>query len=443
MATTAVDVEALALLSLVQVATWHDDPWLRLRRPEQTPPPGVWRTWLFLAGRGAGKTRTAAEWIRQEVMAGRARRVALVGPTAADVRDVMVRGPSGILASCERIHWPATYAPTLRRITFANGAEAMTYSAEEPERLRGPEHDLAWCDELGAWNPHRAEDAWHNLQLGLRLLGPRGDQPRQIVTTTPRRTPVVRALVAAAAAGTGEVVLARSTTFANAANLAPAFLAAVEARYAGTRLGRQELLGELIEDVEGALWSLDQIDRSRVPAAPDLVRIVVGVDPPATSEGAEAGIVVAGRSAAGEYFVLDDCSRRASPLGWATAAVAAYDRWQADAVVIEVNQGGEMATETLRRVRSTLPIRPVRASRGKFARAEPIAALYEQGRVHHAGAFPALEDQLTTWVPGEASPDRLDALVWALTELSEREPAPRLAPVALPHASPWNMGGRR
>ena len=366
-----------------------------------------------MAGRGFGKTRVGAEWIREEVMAGRMRRVALVGPTAADARDVMVEGESGLLAVCDRYNWRPKYEPSKRRITFPNGAIATTYSAEEADRLRGPQHDGAWSDEVAAWSE---PEAWDMLQFGLRL----GTNPRQIATTTPKPVKVVKDLLKQEADGV--VVVTRGSTYDNRANLAPSFLAQIIRRYEGTRLGRQELEGELLDDVLGALWTYSMIERDRVQEGPhelDWQRIVVGVDPAATNteESSETGIIVAGIDIYGAGYVLEDCSLRGTPLEWARAAVDAYDRWGADRVVAEVNNGGLMVEQTLRTVRENLPVTQVRASRGKMTRAEPVAALYEQSRVHHVGGFPQLEDQMTSYDGTGESPDRMDALVWALTHL--------------------------
>ncbi len=386
------------------------DPWAAQRRPNQTPPDGDWRTWLVLAGRGFGKTRTAAEWAREEVMAGRARRVALVAPTAADVRDVLVEGESGLLAVCERYGFRPLYEPSKRRLTFPNGAIATTYSADEPDRLRGPQHDLAVCDEVAAW---RRPEAFDMLQFGLRL----GSDPRQIVTTTPRPVPLLKRLLA-----DPTTAVTRGSTYDNRGNLAPAFLAQIVARYEGTRLGRQELLGEILDDVPGALWTLATIDAHRVAEAPaldTLTRIVIGVDPAASAgeESAETGIVVVGRDWRGDGYVLEDASLRGSPFEWGRAVVAAYDRWRADAIVAEANQGGAMVAATIQAIWDAAPVTLVHASRGKLTRAEPVSALYEQGRVHHVGAFPALEDQMTTYDGSGASPDRMDALVWGFTDV--------------------------
>jgi len=392
-----------------------DDPWADARRANQTPPDGDWRTWLVMAGRGFGKTRTGAEFIREEVMAGRMRRAALVAPTAADARDVMVEGESGLLAVCDRYGFRPKYEPSKRQLTFPNGAIAKTYSAEEADRLRGPQHDGAWSDELGAWEK---PDAWDMLQFGLRL----GVNPRQIATTTPKPRKVVRELLEQAKSGDGTVVVTRGSTYDNADNLAPPFLDAIVRRYEGTRLGRQELEGDYLDDVPGALWSLALIERDRVQIPPiddHWVRIVVAVDPAASNseDASETGIVVAGIDINGDGYVLEDCSRHGSPLEWARTAVDAYDRWQADRVIAEANNGGLMVSQTLQTVRDTLPIRLVHASRGKLTRAEPVAALYEQGRVHHVGLFSRLEDQMVSYDGSGDSPDRMDALVWAMTDL--------------------------
>lgn len=391
------------------------DVWKHVRRPEQAAPPGDWSTWLVMAGRGFGKTRTGAEWVREQVMQHGAIRIALIGPTAADARDVMVEGESGLLACCERYGIHAKYKSSKRRVEFPNGALAFLYSAEEPDRLRGPQHHRGWGDEIAAWD---YPETWDQLQFGLRL----GAHPQSLATTTPKPVHIVRSLLKAAESG--DVIVTRGSTYDNAANLSPAFLATIRAKYEGTRLGRQEIAGELLSDVEGALWSYALIDQHRIetiPAGVSLPRIVVAVDPPATSgsESAECGIAVAGFGSDGRGYVLDDRSVRGTPNEWARAAVKAFDDYRADHVIIETNQGGEMATNTLRTVRDTLPIRDVHASRGKYARAEPVSALYEQGRISHVGTFPTLEDQLATWVPDgrQPSPDRLDALVWAFTDL--------------------------
>lgn len=340
--------------------------------PHQVPPAGDWRIWLLLGGRGAGKTRAGAEWIAAQVAAGAARRVALVGPTSADVRDVMVEGESGILACAARAFRPE-YEPSKRRLTWPNGAIATTYSADEPDRLRGPQHDLAWCDEIGAW---RFPETWDMLLFGLRL----GPDPRVLATTTPRP---VRLLLELMTTGRPDVAVRRGTTYENAANLAPAFMEQIVRRYEGTRLGRQELLAELLTDVEGALWTRAMVEASKVRGAPPLARIVVGVDPAVTSgeDSDLTGIVVAGKGEDGRGYVLWSGGVRMSPDGWARKVVALYHDYGADAVVAEANQGGELVRSVLRTVDPYLPIRLVHATRGKRTRAEPVAALWEQGKV--------------------------------------------------------------
>jgi phage terminase large subunit-like protein len=411
LAASAAGRAALGALDEGQAARFlaHWPSWARLK---QMAPHGEWRVWLLLAGRGFGKTRAGAEWVRGRIEAGLARRVALVAPTAADARDVMIEGESGLAAIAPDAFRPR-YEPSRRRLTWPNGAVATAFSAEEPERLRGPQHDAAWCDELGAW---RYDAAWDNLMLGLRL----GRDPRCVVTTTPRPVRLVRLLAGAA----GDwVALTRGATRENKENLAPAFLAAIMRRYEGTRLGRQELEAELLEDVPGALWSRALLEREgvRVAAAPEMRRIVVAIDPAASAaENAdETGIIAAGLAWDGHGYVLEDLSGHFSPHQWAVRALAAYRRLEADRIVGEVNNGGDMVEATLRAVDAGAAFKAVRASRGKTLRAEPIAALYEKGRVHHVGAFPALEDQMCgfTGERGRPSPDRLDALVWALSEL--------------------------
>jgi phage terminase large subunit-like protein len=386
-------------------------------RPNQIAPDGDWDIWMVMAGRGFGKTRTGAEWVREQVCAG-VGRIALIGETAADTRDVMVEGESGLLSVYPKDERPL-YEPSKRQVTWSNGAIAKLYNATEPDQLRGPQHAIAWCDELAKWR--YARETWDQLQFGLRL----GDHPRQIVTTTPRPIALVKAIVAG---HEGRVHVTRGRTLDNRSNLAPTFLSKIEARYADTRLGRQELEGEILGDLPGALWRQDQIDIYRLGAPPEnLGRIVVSVDPAVThtDQSDEHGLVVAGiaKDNKGQQtgYVLEDASVRGSPLIWARRAIALHDKYAADGIVVEVNQGGDMVANTLRSVREGLNIIEVRATRGKHVRAEPIAALYEQGRVHHVGAFCELENQMTmitnAGFEGEGSPDRLDALVWALTEL--------------------------
>ena len=395
--------------------------WTFWARPEQLAPLSEWHTWMILAGRGAGKTRCGAEWVRRCVCGptplggGVYSRLALVAETAADARDVIVEGPAGLLA----IH-PGDFRPKFerskRRLTWPNGAVAMLYNATEPDQLRGPQHEAAWCDELAKWR--YARETWDMLQFGLRL----GERPQQVITTTPRPIPLIREFLAREGQG---VAVTRGSTYDNRANLAPGFFKSIVKRYEGTRLGRQELNAEILDDIPGALWTRAMLDAARVaPAAlPAMQRIVIGVDPAAkASKGgdktSETGIVVAGLGEDGRGYVLDDLSCRLSPAGWARKVAAAFDRHSADAIVVEINQGGAMVETVMRAERAGLPLRPVRASRGKTVRAEPIAALYEQGRVAHAGAFPALEDQMVLFTPfgieGDGAADRVDALVWAL-----------------------------
>jgi phage terminase large subunit-like protein len=390
--------------------------WPFWARPNQLPPEGDWRVWLVLAGRGFGKTRTGAEHIRARATARTASRFALVAPTAGDARDVMVEGESGILAVSPPWERPR-YEPSKRRLTWPNGAVATLFSADEPERLRGPQHDLAWCDELASW---RYPEAWDMLMLGLRL----GADPRVVVTTTPRPTKLIRGLTA-----DPTVVVTRGTTYDNRANLAPAFLGQIVRKYQGTHLGRQELLAELLENVPGALWNRGMIEATRASNAPELIRVVVAIDPATSStEGSdETGIIVAGKDQAGRGWVLADASGRFRPTEWAKTAILAYRAHCADRVVAEVNNGGDMVETTLRMIDPNVPFAAVHASRGKITRAEPVAALYEQGRVHHVGVFPHLEDQMCAFArdahgafdirSAGFSPDRVDALVWALTDL--------------------------
>ncbi|APZ55082.1 hypothetical protein Ga0080574_TMP4748 [Salipiger abyssi] len=390
----------------------------------QLPPEGDWRAWVIMGGRGAGKTRAGAEWVRSCVEGalplspGRCKRVALVGETLDQVREVMVFGESGLLACSppdRRPEWQATR----RCLVWPNGAEAMVFSAHDPEALRGPQFDAAWVDELAKWK--KARETWDMLQFALRL----GETPQVCVTTTPRNVGVLKELLAL-----GSTVVTRAKTEANRANLAASFLEEVRARYGNTRLARQELDGVLVSDVDGALWTAEMLDRAQgMPVPERFDRIVVAVDPPAGAGKASdaCGIVVAGVLCEGppqswRAVVLEDATvQGVSPTGWAEAAVAAYERWQADRVVAEVNQGGAMVETVLRQVAPQIALRQVHATRGKVARAEPVAALYEQGRVGHAGGFAALEEQMglmtAAGFQGQGSPDRVDALVWALTEL--------------------------
>lgn len=387
-------------------ASWYFD-WDYWARPSQREPDGTWwRYWLAQAGRGWGKTRVGAEWIRAQAERKACRRMALVARTAADARDVMIEGQSGILAISPPWFRPK-YEPSKRRLTWPNGVMATTYSADEPDLLRGPQHDGAWADELASW---RYPDAWDQLLFGLRL----GRNPRAVVTTTPRPTPTFKLLCSDPLCA-----VTRGKTGENAENLSPIFIDTIMRRFRGTRLGRQELDGDLLEDVPGALWKRSTLDEHRVRVAPTLVRIVVALDPAATSteDSDESGILVGGLGDDGHGYVLDDLSGRMSPEEWGSVVVSAYHKRGADRVVAETNNGGEMVERVLRVVDPTVSYRALWASRGKTTRAEPVAALYEQGRVHHVGDLGLLEDELCSWVHGDASPNRLDALVWLLTEL--------------------------
>lgn len=389
----------------------------------QLPPEGDWRTWVAMGGRGAGKTRAGAEWVRAMVEGarpeapGRARRVALVAETLDQAREVMVFGESGILA-CSPPDRRPEWIGTRRMLLWPNGAVAQIFSAHDPESLRGPQFDAAWADELAKWK--RGEEAWDMLQFALRL----GEDPRSCVTTTPRNAPVLKALL-----GQRSTVVTHAPTEANRANLAAGFLAEVQRRYAGTRLGRQELDGVLLSDAEGALWTEAMLAECQVEALPKMDRIVVAVDPPVSGHGRsdDCGIVVAGVVMQGppqgwKACVIEDATvSAASPLVWARAAIEALRRHGAERLVAEVNQGGALVEQVIRQVDPLVPYRGLHATRGKSVRAEPVAALYEQGRVHHARGLGALEDQMGLMTvrgfAGRGSPDRVDALVWALHEV--------------------------
>nr|WP_083649619.1 terminase family protein [Salaquimonas pukyongi] len=396
---------------------FHRD-WPVFLHDPQRPPEGDWRTWLALGGRGAGKTRTGAEWLTGIVhedphyLADSAGRIALIGETFQDVRQVMIEGQSGLL-SVQRKDRKPQWMPSRRLLQWHNGAVAQVFSANDPDGLRGNQFGLAWCDELAKW-PY-LEATWNMLQFCLRL----GASPRQLVTTTPRPLRLLKKLVA-----DPNTAVTRSATLDNRHHLASSFLAFVTGEYGGTRLGRQEIEGEIIEQAEGALWRLDAIDALRLKHAPPLMRIVIAVDPPASSSQTSdaCGIVAAGKAADGICYVLADATlESARPEEWANAVACLYRRLDADCVVAEVNQGGEMVRSVLMQADASLPVHMVRASRGKWLRAEPVAMLYARGRVRHAGTFRQLEDQMCDFtadgLAGGRSPDRLDALVWALHEL--------------------------
>ncbi len=377
-----------------------------------------WKTWVVLGGRGAGKTLTGAQWIRYQALGRKpiadspATRIALVGPTLGEARAVMVEGISGLLA-VHADHERPQYLSSQNKLIWPNGAVGQIFSAQEPDSLRGPQFDVAWCDELAKWS--NLKQTWDMLQFGLRL----GDHPRAVVTTTPRPVKLLKQLLA----DPGTLVT-RASTHDNAGFLAPSFIAEVEKQYGGTRLGRQEIAGELIDDNPDALFQRELIEQMRVRKTPPLVRIVVAVDPPVTSKNSSnaCGIICVGLGQDGRAYVLDDATvQRAKPTFWARKAIAVYHARAADRLVVEVNQGGEMVSTILAEVDASVAVKPVHASRGKHLRAEPVAALYEQHRVSHVGPFPALEDEMCAFeqrvATGRKSPDRVDALVWALHEL--------------------------
>lgn len=374
-------------------------------RDNQRLPPGTWRTWLILAGRGYGKTRTGAETVR--IWSKSYRYVNIIGATADDARDIMIDGESGILAVCPPNERPR-YVKSERRLEWPSGCVSLIFTADEPERLRGKQSDKLWADELAAW---RYSESWDQAMFGLRL----GDNPQAIVTTTPKPTKIIKDLMK-----DPDTYLTRGTTYENRVNLAPAFFSQIIRKYEGTRLGRQELNAEILDDNPDALWQRSWIDDNRVTKIPDLSLVVVGVDPSATSTGDEAGIVVAGRSGEDAY-ILDDLTIQGSPHTWATAAVTAFNRWKANYIAAEGNNGGEMISELIHTVAPGVPVHIVHASRGKYTRAEPVSSLYEQNRGRHFGSFSALEDEMCQWEPGKDSPNRMDALVWAVTGLGFNE----------------------
>ena len=378
--------------------------WEFWARDKQRLPESPFFVWLILAGRGFGKTRTGAETVRQWIK--NSPMVNLVGATADDARDIMIEGESGILAICPKDERPL-YVSSKRRLEWPNGAVSLIFTADEPERLRGKQHMKVWADELASW---RYEEAWSQTMFGLRL----GETPQAIVTTTPRPTKLIKELVS-----DSRNVVTVGTTYENKANLAQGFFDYVIKKYEGTTLGKQELLAQILSDNPAALWKRTDIDKARVIQAPELERIIVGVDPSATSGGDEAGIITCGRNG-DDYYTLADDSVQGSPQTWAKAAVTAYHKYKANLIVAEDNNGGEMVEAVIKQVDPSVPVTRVHASRGKATRAEPVAAISEQGRDHHVGSFPALEDELCLWMPGDASPNRLDAKVWAITSLLEQ-----------------------
>ena len=385
-------------------------------RPKQLAPNWAWRFWLILAGRGFGKTRIGAEWVIEKAATSKkGTRIALVAETAPDARDVMVEGESGILA-CSPPWFRPIYTPSKRRLLWPNGVIAKTYTAEKPNQLRGPQHHFAWGDEPAKW---KYSDAWDQLLFGLRL----GDFPQAVLTTTPRPTPLVKEWVKDAGGENPQFAITRGSTKENRSNLAPSFLEGIIRKYAGTRLGRQELDAEILDDAPGALWKrVENIDKHRVVGAPELVRIVIAIDPSVSSDspGAATGIVAAGLGVNGHGYVLADGSlEQPTPEQWGKGAVTLYNLHRADRIIGEVNNGGDLVESNVRAIDRDVPFSKVHAARGKQTRAEPISSLYEQGRVHHVGSLALLEDEMCQWEPGVStwSPNRIDALVWALTEL--------------------------
>ncbi len=383
---------------------WH---WKFWARPNQLPPDWDWFVWLIIAGRGFGKTRSGAEAVIDRQAQGLAGRIALVGETDDDVRKVMVEGEAGILACAPPWNKPR-WNPSTRTIYWQNGAIATTYSAEKPGRLRGPAHDLAWCDELAKWQ--RMLETWDNLLFGLR----QSEDPRVVVTTTPKPVALLKELLK-----DKQNAITRGTTYENEANLPSKFFTKIISRYEGTRIGRQELLAEMLDDVQGALWQRARIDADRVRETPDLSRIVVAIDPAVSRNrtSSETGIVGGGLGVDGHGYMLGDESGRFTPDGWARLAIGLLDTLDGDRIVAEVNNGGDLVESTIRTVDSDVSYKSVHASRGKITRAEPVAALSEQHKIHHLGTFGILEDQLCSYTGEEASPDRLDAYVWCFTEL--------------------------
>ena len=394
------------LVQLMEVAKYR---WTLQARPAQLIPEGDWTTWLIKSGRGWGKTRVGAETVR--VWKDTMPILHFIGATAGDARDIMIEGESGILKSSSPWDMPK-YESSKRKISWDNGSYALIFTADEPDRLRGPQCYASWCDELASWK--YPNDAWDNMMMGLRL----GQNPKCIVTTTPRPIKLIKELIK-----DPTVHVTNGTTYENIDNLAPAFLNTIISKYEGTRLGRQELMAELLEDIEGALWNQKLIDASRVKRYPDLIRIVVAIDPAVTStkDSDETGIVIGGKDIGGHLYILEDVSGVYSPQKWATIAIDLYNKYKADRIIAEVNNGGDLVQTVINNISKNISYEKVNASRGKIRRAEPVEALYEQERVHHVGSFPKLEDQMCSYTgdPRDESPDRMDALVWLCTFLME------------------------
>lgn len=424
--------ERLAVLSIPErrqiMSDFTDDEldaleydWQFWGRPSQFAPAGDWLGWLIVTGRGWGKNRTAGQYCIGEIRAGRSERSGFIARTSADVRDVMVEGESGIMRICPPEFRPR-WESSKRRLTWPNGAVTHTYSAEEPDVLRGPQHDLLWGDELAAW---KFVDTWSNAMFGLRL----GTYPRWIVTTTPKLTTLMKRLIRDsveravydASPAPGSIVLSGGSTYENLANLAPAFMKEVVRKAEGTRIAKQEIYGKMLEDSPDALWKRDTLDETRVTKV-DLSKmrsIVVAIDPAAsvTDDSSETAIMVCAAGDDGHGYLLEDITCKAKPEVWAAKAVEAYHRFKADRIIAESNNGGDMVIGTIMSVDRLVPCKKIIASRGKYTRAEPVASLYAQKLVHHVGYYAELEDQQCLWVPGEQSPDRLDAAVWGFSDL--------------------------
>lgn len=367
---------------------------------------GIYLIWLLMAGRGFGKTRTGAETVNKRVKEGRAKRIALVAPSAADARDVMVEGPSGIVTIAPPWFKPH-YSPSKRRVEWPNGSIATIYSAEDPDQLRGPQHDLAWCDELAAWPRVSQQDTWDNLMFGLRV-----GAAQCIITTTPRPIKLIRELMKRTT-----TYVTKGSTYENLGNLSATFREQIVNTYEGTRLGRQELYAEVLDDTPGALWTWPMLDNYRVKECPPLKRVGISIDPAGSREGHEIGICAGGLAFDGQGYFIGDYSMHGTPDEWGQAAIHAYDKHEADFIVVETNFGGEMVANVIHNIRPTIKVIEVRASRGKAIRAEPVSMLNERGLIHHVGNYSTLEDQLTTWLVEEGPNDRLDAYVWLWTEL--------------------------
>lgn len=395
--------------------------WEKIARPNQLIPSGNWRTWLIMAGRGFGKTRTGAETIRQWVKQGIYKRIALIANTESEGRDVMIEGVSGLLDVHPKNERPI-FEPSKRRLTWPNGAIATLFSAENTEQLRGPQFDCAWIDELAKFRT--MEEVWDQLNFGLRL----GPQPRVLITTTPRPSKLIKKLLDSPKEW---LHITQGSTFDNAQNLSPKYLEEMKNRYEGSKLGAQELHGKILSHMEGALWTYTLIDSCKIDTVPQLQRVIVAIDPAVTSHGDsdETGIVVAGLDSNQKAFVLADLSGRYKPSTWAQKALEAFHFYQADTIVAEVNQGGDLVASMISTLDASIPFKAVHATRGKAVRAEPVASLYEQGRIfhHRFGKLEVLEDQMCSFIPASSkkSPDRMDALVWAITELCIK-PQPNL-----------------